>query len=394
MKMSHILIGCTCGVAVVFSVSCKHDESLREKLEKIIGDDPPPCASTLEQADDPAVVAKYAWRCFIHLNLPTSTDASQPVIWEEWRQTTDVYLPKGAKPSPWGTALTLPAQVEPKAKKLGLSTSLPFQNLASDVQADGLDLKAKDGQLVRYNMLMNRSTFDYIYNKKLYNLNGQEQLAKQCPEGQEETCINFDSKAMELKNSWIWLEGNPDSTEIEKNYFITNAYYQDPPGDYKVGSAALTGMHIITKPIPEWVWMTFENVSNSTYTDVKLELPISTAAQQANANYQEQLKKAGSILANYQLIGTQTAFVDSDNEPTLLANSQIESAFQRTSSCITCHDLATISKSDTGPLRFNYTDTSGGNVSYYVGNPPSTPGFVKMDFVWSLRNARRAPDNQ
>lgn len=86
-----------------------------------------------------------------------------------------------------------------------------------------------------------------------------------------------------------------------------------------------------------------------------------------------------------------------DKEPgkggTLLANTQIESAFQSRSSCITCHSIASVAKQlpqqaqDT--LRKTFVEV-GVTPPYYVGEAPDLSPFVSMDFVWSLRRAKLA----
>ena len=158
------------------------------------------------------------------------------------------------------------------------------------------------------------------------------------------------------------------------------------PSGWQVGYAALAGMHIINKAQPEWVWITFENVYNPQFTAAKLELPLSADVVAANQQYQGLL--AGNVFANYQLDGVQTTFTEpgSPSQPTLLANSTIESIFQQQSSCITCHSLASISAKGE---YFNLAYTEGGNLNYYVGNPPSLAGYNFLDYVWSMKRASR-----
>ena len=186
--------------------------------------------------------------------------------------------------------------------------------------------------------------------------------------------------------------------ELEQTYYIVNAYYQNPKksGEWRVGRAALTGMHIINKLLPEWVWVTFENVNNSKYTltnsqppvPMTNQLPISEAAKAANSRFREALQEKGSIFQHYQLIGVQYRFVDEGGNATLLANSQIESAFQHTSSCITCHGLASYSVQDG---YFNLVKSKDGGIAYYTGDPPEQKlqGYTSLDFVWSLKRANR-----
>ena len=120
----------------------------------------------------------------------------------------------------------------------------------------------------------------------------------------------------------------------------------------------------------------------------------------------------GTRWQNYRLRGTQVDFVDSFGNATILANSQIESGFQLTSSCITCHARATI-----GARRADEEDANRLSIfkeilpqskapSILVGNIGALPEelfvqrtfenpvtgelkYLQLDFVWSLMRARR-----
>lgn len=293
----------------------------------------PAAAQSAVQAGN---VIDVAWSWFIALNSPlTGVD---PKVWEGWRQTSTVYLASGQAPPPWGQAPAPPPAVIAAAQKQGLNTNLPFHNLDSDLQVDGLALRDNFNQNVRYQLLMNQDTFEYVVSNGIYNVNGQQAMA------QANKPASFPPTSFELKTSWIWIGTNQSIfKQLNGKYYIVNAYYAmvdgsgKPNGLYQVGRAALSGMHIISKPVPQWVWTTFQNVYDAQYTKATNKLPIPAAVQQANQKYRAALKKAGSIFANYQLIGTQWQFVDAAGKPILLANSQIESAFQLASSCATCH---------------------------------------------------------
>ncbi|MDJ0902983.1 MAG: hypothetical protein QNJ55_29700 [Xenococcus sp. MO_188.B8] len=369
----------------------------------------------------------YAWDLFIALNWPaqqekpwlpdTNKEIGDPeaVVWESWKATSEVYLPKGAQPQPWETQKQVPLEVLQKAKELGLPLDEPFQNIGLIQQVSGLVFKSNEdnqGNLIRYELAMNASTFDYIlgenpYQTGLYNINGQKKVAQSCQESQilAGDCIQFNWNAKEIKTSWLWLDKtNPNYETINDTYITSNAYYQeikkngqpviDGQGNpvYQVGRAALTGMHITSKALPKWAWTTFENVNNAKYTTSTIELGIPEDAQAVNRQIRPLLQEKGTKYANYELVGTQIDF----NKPTLLANSQIESHFQHASSCITCHAFASITTQDTGPFRLSFVDTRGGNLSYYVGDLPQETldqieqkEFIPMDFVWSLRLAKR-----
>jgi hypothetical protein len=329
---------------------------------------------------------EVAWNWFVWLNMPLT--GSAPKTWESWRQTSTVYLPTGQQPPAWGQTPAPPAAVIAQAQKEGLNTNLPFHNLDSDVQSDGLALRDKFNQNVRYQILMNQDTFSYIVNNGIYNVNGQQAMA------QANKPTDFPPTAFELKTSWIWI-GTDKSifNQLNGKYYIVNAYYAlidgsgKPTGAYKVGRAALSGMHIIAKPVPQWFWTTFQNVYDAQYTQATNKLPMPPAAAKANQKYRAALKSAGSVFANYQLMGTQWQFVDGAGKPILLANSQIETAFQQASSCVTCHAVASYSVSNG---YFNIVKQQNGGITYYTGNPPTAQmqGYNPLDFVWSLKRAQ------
>lgn len=327
-----------------------------------------------------------AWQHFVQLNSPTN--ATAPKNWETtYRSSETVYLPTGCPPPAWGQPLpTPPPAVQQQAQKLpGYVQGAVIHNLGdvNKFQVNGLVLKDKWGGAVLYQILMNQDTFNYIYQRALYNVEGQEQAAR------NNQPANFPATSFELKTSWIWL-GNDAAkyNELKGTYYIVPAYYEKVVNGvsqgYVVGNAAMAGMHVINKQQPDWIWITFENVNNPTYTQAKLELPVPDYAVRANQTYQKQLQ--GTVFASYQLDAVQLSFED----PKLMANSTIESAFQKESSCMTCHALASVKPNGS---YFNLVNSQGGNVGYYTGKPPDMPGWTPLDFVWSLRRASRRNNN-
>lgn len=137
--------------------------------------------------------------------------------------------------------------------------------------------------------------------------------------------------------------------------------------------------------------------------------PVGSAAAGANNVFQGML--AGTPFANYQLVGVQVA--DTLNGAnTLLANNQIETDFgstmantggqsNPTSSCITCHYMASIGgcpSGNTSISRGNIFAGFGENNTYqpgwgYSGAFPTSEytasggPFLSSDFVWSVQEA-------
>lgn len=215
-------------------------------------------------------------------------------------------------------------------------------------------------------------------------MNGQEALT---------SSLDFPPTAWELKASWLWI--GADTTFQNRlqadGYYIAQAYYQEN-GQYVVGYAALSGLHVVNKLKPDWVWTTFENVNNSKYTVTNAIPPTpmtnstgpTTAAAAANTSFQP----ANPMLSKYELIGTQYEPIPTKAliTPKLLANSQLESAFQSQSSCLACHDTAAYSKTKG---YFNFALREQGGIVYPTAKlpPQDFADYKKLDYVWSLKRA-------
>jgi hypothetical protein len=170
-------------------------------------------SAAVQSAVNAGNAADVAWNWFIALNNPLAGAA--PKMWESWRQTSSVYLPNGQQPAPWGQTPPPPAAVLALAMSEGLDSNLPFHNLDSDLQVDGLALRDKFGHTVRYQLLMNQDTFEYILTNGLYNVNGQQTLA------QANMPANFPSTSFELKTSWIWIGTDRNIfSQLNGKYYI------------------------------------------------------------------------------------------------------------------------------------------------------------------------------
>lgn len=326
-----------------------------------------------------------AWNWFACLNQP-SAQGNPNRLWETLKPTDQVYLSNGTQPLPYAQRESLPLEVRVKAVELGMDMERTLQNLDSVQQVDGLILQmgnqvpeAQKGKPVRFHLLMSEDTFNYIVQKQVYNVNGQAALTSN---------LNFPSSAWELKTSWLWIGTDQAFMQqlTQDGYYIIQAYYlEEDQKTYSVGYAALSGMHVINKLSPNWVWTTFENKNNSKYS-VTNDMPAqpmtnttgpTPAAQSVNPLFQAQYP----TLAQYELIGVQY-----QNDGQLLANSQLESAFQSNSDCLACHSTAAYSKTK---HYFNFALPENDGIVYPVKELPDSvyAGYQKLDFVWSLKRA-------
>ncbi|MFT4928115.1 MAG: hypothetical protein ACI8WB_004232 [Phenylobacterium sp.] len=327
---------------------------------------------------------QMSWQWFRCLNQPVNANARE---WEMLKPTSQVYLSDGAKPLPYAQRTVTPAEVITQATTLGMDTSKVFHDLDAKLQVDGLPLEmggasppATTAQFVRYQLLMNAGTFDYVVKQAVYNVNGQEALT---------SALDFPANAWELKTSWLWVGNNQTYLRllIKDKYEIANGYYKDSDGTYKVGYVALSGMHIINKLFEEWVWITFENRNNPKYT-ITNGFPatpmVNTTGPTAAAKVQNAIfQQANPTLSEYELIGVQWGF---GKGPQLLASSQMESAFQSRSSCIACHQTAAYSADDG---YYNFAHKENGGILYPIEETPTSAftNYNMLDFVWSLKRA-------
>lgn len=345
--------------------------------------------------------AGFAWDLFVYTNWPALTDAAQrgmpdpakqfgqtgAVVWQTWKNSAETFLPNGATPASWGTAEPVPAPVEQKPIQPSDSGSL-WQNMTGNSEVDGFPAKDDAGQEILYEIRQNQTTFDYIATNTLFHIDGQIAFAK------ASGGLQFDWSAMEVKASWRWLDTTKQGCQAQ-DYFTANAYWpeRDSSGKitgYKTGVMGLTGLHIISKALPQWVWITFEQVNNTSCTAVTRRDPI--PADIAALNQKMRAALAGTKWQNYELVGVQTS-AGTAAQPVLLANTQIETAFQSRSSCLTCHAIASIATAKptdpAGNLRMSFLQRNPPvSPPYYVGPPPALAPFQSQDFVWSLRRAQ------
>jgi hypothetical protein len=312
----------------------------------------------------------FAWRLFINFNWPARLDVrgtpdpdkpfggSGPVVWQTWKTSQNLYVKPGQTPLPWNQG--------PIYQKPALQSGM----------IDGKVLTDNNGNPVMYEVRENEDTLSYIIQRNLYTQAGQLKLL------QGGLPVSFPYTAMEIKASWRFLGKGDDPS----HYLTATVQYQ---GVERV--MGLNGLHITSKILPHWFWCTFEQIENPITTPVKLALPIAENVQLLNKDMQRAM--AGLKWAYYRLDGVQTGYANNPDaancivnaKDSCLANSQIETYFQGSSSCITCHALASI-----GPdgKRYSLWSYRGGNQQGHMGSPPPLKQDVPLDFVWSMREAQ------
>jgi plastocyanin len=167
---------------------------------------------------------------------------------------------------------------------------------------------------------MNKATYDFVWKNKIYSLKGLRAFAsKKAP-------LSFPVDSMEVKAAWIELTPDLLQAGADKRYYTA---------EYDGKKYGLSSLHIITKDVPNWFWCTFH----------QKESPNTGFETPDIFGQPTQLK--GTVWENYKLGGTQTDFVTTIGQPTLLSDPYIEKGFEK-SSCISCHARASIDETGRG----------------------------------------------
>jgi len=295
--------------------------SAATRLQSLVGicANPAPANNAGLAKSDPLF---FAWGLFLYINCPSQVGPSQPVEWETWKPNYAVYLPGGKPPAAWGT-------LSPRV-------------LLAQPEIDGSTLHDKNGQPVLNEIRMNKATFDYLVGRKLYSKAAQLAFFSD-PSGPP---VAFPQDSLEIKAAWLILTpGDPGNAR----YYTTRSSYVDSGGQTHQVLAGLTGLHISSKVLPNWFWTTFEQVDNQIRTQAPATVLIPHDVQQFNDEVHAALP-AASVWRNYNMRGAMTAFTNPDGNAAILSNTQLETEFQKSSSCITCHNLATRGSASQGRL--------------------------------------------
>jgi hypothetical protein len=219
-----------------------------------------------------------AWQAFIALNWPadkdgqpdrskTIADSDGLRVWNFWRSADSIFLADGAKPAPW--EVTAASSEQPLIRDKAAwrqHTTRADQNF----QAFSGPLVDQNGKWVRYQVLVNREEFEYIFENELYSQDGQVKFSQKPEENTVDFPVNDGTKrhgAIEIKLAWKELGEHDDKSRFyHKNITVLLAEPTKPgePPKTKEIEAGLVGMHLSmrTQSSPEWIWSTFEQIDN------------------------------------------------------------------------------------------------------------------------------------
>jgi hypothetical protein len=343
---------------------------------------------------------RYAWDLFRAVNWPADTtflaaDTTKHlgdpglVVWQTWKTAPKIYLPDGSKPGAWD-------EQNFEARTLEDFSPFSIKEKLPDITQDptyGLEEVA-----------MNKPAFEYVVAKELYNLNGQLELYN------SDEAMAFPREALEVKVKWRRIaDRNYDKARYHWQYITVK-----DSGHTRKELYGLVAIHITSRVLKKWLWATFEHVDSRSQKhegDDGWLLPSKDRFACYDPPYDCErapvnIGLEGTKWEYFLLRGTQTDYLDENQRPSLLANSNVERGFQLSSSCITCHSLATIgptyTQNDTVQMHridflpqppFTVDGVMFGGKGY-VGTPDSTLFRLKdgrkmkqSDFVWSLSRA-------
>lgn len=268
--------------------------------ESDLGPSLPPDVDTAEQArltaegkypDVQRLFDELSWQSFIALNWPQAP-TGQPsahlgdagaALWETYIESYEVFKADGAAPDPYGEPRTtlppigsddLPNHGDDVLSAQGhrvlynVSSTDELTVLDEVNQAFSSPLWDQNGNVVHYEVLLNRPEYDYIDGNELYNLQGQVAYfgahgAAAFPSGH---FGGDDVGAIEVKLAWRVLTDQ----DVPSRYIVRQAFIvaNDPPEWVEV-NVGLVGMHISHKTAssPQWIWSTFEHVDNLDVND-------------------------------------------------------------------------------------------------------------------------------
>ncbi len=325
-----------------------------------------------------------------------------PAVWETMKNSTEIFRAQGATPQPWATVNEFPAGVTPLTTaqlqaQFGQTNSPWLHMLSTSRMIDGQQIVDANANVLWYDVRCNQDYFNYVTASKypLYNLEGQESA-------RADTGFTFDfpQDALEFKGTWRILGPKDDDSK----YWTAYGAYSDATNTLQYAKIGLTALHIISHVQPNWIWMTFEQVDNPTATYQYFlgakgdPVGVNTTANPLSIPINAELEfiTKGTKWQNYRVIGWQFDEVRGDGQPVVLANSNIETYFPQTSSCMSCHAMANIGPPDSRRLNMWNTNSSGiqgriGTIDFPAivqGMSLDPTQYKQMNYAWSLREAQ------
>lgn len=226
----------------------------------------------------------YSWNTFIALNWPPGPDGKgdpkktigkngdNDTVWENYRDVADVFLPGGKKPA-WSGATNVPAECKAIHKKgtrvLSQVGKTPTVLAEFSQPFNTGPLIDQNGVYTRFEILINKTMFDYILTNSLYSKAGQKVFTPPV----KFTCGTLGSAgtpgvegAIMVKSAWKVINPSEKPRFHSEDVLVYSPASKNPtyPAQCKVKTIGLVGLHIAhkTQSASQWLWSTFEHADN------------------------------------------------------------------------------------------------------------------------------------
>ncbi len=336
-------------------------------------------------------------------NYPVAKIGAGPAVWETYKNSTELYRPQGAVPPNWSTVCELPDSfpvmtVAQLQTQFGPTNSTWIHFLSESRMIDGQQIVDANQAVIRYDVRCSQDHFNYVANNssnyQLFNVEGQQQAW-----ADPNFTFNFPANSVEVKAAWRVL----NQTDDDSHYWTAYGAYYDDNGQPAYAKIGLTAFHFIVRTPLQWIYFTYEQVDNPTATfqyflqDQENAVGTNSTTNPDAAKYNRNLlaQTQGTKWQYYQIIGWQDSETDSTGKPVILANSNIETYFPATSSCMSCHAMANIGPPNNHRLNFWHTDRKGirgrvGDIDFNAIAKQLDPNgtYKQTNYVWSLRQAQ------
>src|SRR6218665_95957 len=377
--------GCDINAPAVFSSAIPHEVNvtLQDGYNGLVATDQP-CFDI------------FSWESFIALNWPADSTgqplqgnfSDQPAmnrVWEYYEDPSQVFLtleyqlPFGGPKKNSGVTKGFYQFAKASDELTGIPSSIR--------EATGQPLIDKNLNFALYEVKMNPDEVHYIQSNKLNTVEGQQGKTINFPSGTADSV-----GTIEIKATWKIMTGDDDTTKFycrRARIFVPASESATGQPLYLTETVGLVAMHILHKTtnFPFWIWTTFEHIANAPQqghvnnavnysfynpactgctpntpppagpylwaatkpyakayatnqqygTQVMRTDTVYGPTDKVNATWQAALQTAGSVFANYRLIGSQwsrasdTFPSDTIAAPVSLDNTTLETYIQGSS---------------------------------------------------------------
>ncbi len=247
----------------------------------------------------------YSWNTFIALNWPPGPNGNadptkkigqngdNDTVWEHYRDVGNIFLPGGARPT-WSGPVPIPDACQSLNKgNLEVVTQIG-KNLLTPTVVSAMSQPFNTGPIIdqkgvftRFQIVVNKTMFDYILANSLYSKAGQKAFTP--PVNFTSGSIDSNGKtlvegAIMVKTAWKVIAPADKPRFHSNNVLVYSPASENPkfPAQCTMKTVGLVGMHIghKTQSAPQWLWSTFEHVDN-----VPTDAEVKSGKLKARYNY-------------------------------------------------------------------------------------------------------------